>query len=538
MPNRIMMAPMTRNRADDQGVLSPLASIYYSQRASAGMIVSESVNISPLGQGYLLTPGIYTTSQMAAWGNVSSAIERANKDCQWWLQLTHCGRATHITNRSTSLQPLAPSAIRAAATIYTTAGRVPMDEPREMTQTDIDGVLEEYYQAARNSIKCGAHGVELHCGAGCLPHQFLASSSNKRMDKYGGSPQRRARFIIELVDAVSSAIGAAHVGVRVTPLNAFNDAVEQDVYEMYTYLMQELGKKHVAFVHAQRIAGKKLPDGSRPQGLLSMAEAPHTLTDAALSGHPLHMQSEMLLAAMRRAFPNTFVISGGYNRQTAMDAIRPQGDVSIASNSSHQTETHDAKHQSPAFSTPSSSLHVSTSDPMYADVMRHVQEIKEQELAQDPLAALMAQLGDPTQTHSKKNDSDAVMEAAMQSAYPSEPHRSTLGEFGGSLESFADVVGFGWSFISTPDLVERLRYDLPLNKDCRAGLYVGAREGVDLALGYCDYPSFEEVLASTTCNYSLHAVLSDREKLRQVVQASQALPHPLMDADVTIGQTC
>ncbi|MDU5678459.1 MAG: hypothetical protein E6023_24220, partial [Pseudomonas aeruginosa] len=214
--NRIVMAPMTRSRAQQPGdVPTALNALYYAQRAGAGLIVSEGTQISRLGQGYAYTPGIYSEAQLAGWRQVTEAVHAAGGLIA--AQLWHVGRMSHRSLQAGGEAPIAPSPIQAKAQVFIADGQgggsmAPADAPREMTLEDIRRVRDEFVRAARNALDAGFDLVELHGANGYLIDQFLASASNRRSDAYGGSLENRARFLLEIVDALVAAVGKVHFG--------------------------------------------------------------------------------------------------------------------------------------------------------------------------------------------------------------------------------------------------------------------------------------------------------------------------------------
>jgi len=227
LANRIVMAPMTRSRADQQGVPTTEMVEYYRQRASAGLIVAEGTAPSADGLGYCRTPAIYSAGQIAAWKAVTDAVHAEGGLIV--LQLMHVGRASSVLNQPAGAATVAPSALRARTHLFTdAAGMVDTDEPQALSLNDIAQVIEEYRQAALNAREAGFDGVELHCTSGYLPMQFMASGSNLRTDRYGGSVENRVRFPVEVLSAMAQAIGAGRVGMRLCPGNPFNDIQDDD----------------------------------------------------------------------------------------------------------------------------------------------------------------------------------------------------------------------------------------------------------------------------------------------------------------------
>jgi N-ethylmaleimide reductase len=252
LPNRMVMAPLTRNRADRAGVPTALMARYYAQRATAGLIISEGIQPSAVGQGFFGTPGLHTAEQVAAWRVVTEAVHRAGGRIH--AQLMHAGRISHPQlDRHPGLRagtvPLAPSGIRPAGMAKTYTGPVPFETPREMTPADIADTIDDFAGAARNAIDAGFDGIELHGASGMLLHQFLADGCNQRTDGYGGSVANRIRFVVELTEAVAEAIGPDRVGLRISPHNTFNDVAESDADRLYPALAREVGRTGIAFLH-------------------------------------------------------------------------------------------------------------------------------------------------------------------------------------------------------------------------------------------------------------------------------------------------
>ena len=250
--NRIMMAPMTRSRALPGGVPSELAVQYYEQRASAGLIISEGVAPTAVGLGYARTPAIETAEQVAAWKKITSAAKA--RGGRLFMQLMHVGRIGHSANRYTSEPLVAPSVIRANAQIWTDAhGLQDMDTPRALATSEIPGVIEGFAQATRNALEAGFDGVELHAASGYLPMQFLSTGSNTRTDGYGGSAQRRIRFVVETLEAMIGAAGdAGRVGMKISPAIPFNDIHDDHPIDTYTALVNAVAPLHLGYLHVLR----------------------------------------------------------------------------------------------------------------------------------------------------------------------------------------------------------------------------------------------------------------------------------------------
>lgn len=246
LPNRLVMAPMTRSRSDDDGVPGDLVAQYYAQRASAGLIITEGTFPVALGKGYVRTPGIETDAQVAGWKKVVEAVHA--KGGRIFLQLMHCGRISH-PSLIDGQTPVAPSAIRPEGQAWTPAGQVDYVTPRELSVTEIAGVVDDYAQATRRAIEAGFDGVELHAASGYLPEQFLSSGSNQRQDHYGGLVVNRARFVLEVLAAMVAQVGADRVGIKLSPEMNFNSITDAAPQETYAYLVEQLRDFNLAYLH-------------------------------------------------------------------------------------------------------------------------------------------------------------------------------------------------------------------------------------------------------------------------------------------------
>ncbi len=228
LPQRFVMAPLTRNRAGEGMVPTDLAATYYGQRAGAGLIVTEGTQPSAVGQGYLNTPGIHSAEQVEGWRKVADAVHADGGRIV--VQLMHVGRIAHPDNKQ-GLETVAPSAIPAPGKMVTAHGQVDHVTPRALETSELPGIVEEFVQASRNAIAAGLDGVEVHSANGYLLHQFLAPSSNTRTDEYGDSPAGRARLTVEVTRAVAEAIGADKVGIRISPAHNIQGVLEEDEVE-------------------------------------------------------------------------------------------------------------------------------------------------------------------------------------------------------------------------------------------------------------------------------------------------------------------
>lgn len=252
--NRIIMAPMTRSRAQEGGVPSELAIEYYSQRALAGLIITEGTAPSTGGIGYARTPGIHSEEQIAAWKKITDAVHA--KGGRMFCQFMHVGRIGHPNNRYTDEPLVSASAVRAEGQMWTDAeGLQDHPAPRALETDEIPGVIEEYAQATRNALAAGFDGVELHSASGYLPMQFLSSNTNLRTDGYGGSVQNRIRFVVEALEAMIAAAGdSSRVGIKISPAMPFNDIHDADPKETYTTLVSAISPMGLGYLHVLRTA--------------------------------------------------------------------------------------------------------------------------------------------------------------------------------------------------------------------------------------------------------------------------------------------
>ena len=264
LANRIVMAPLTRNRAPD-AIPTPLMAEYYAQRASAGLLITEATAISHEGQGYADVPGLYGTEQLDGWKRVTQAVHGAGGKivCQLW----HVGRVSHLELQPHFQKPVAPSAIRAQTKTVLIKDGVPTfvdtSEPRALEPEEIPGIVQAYRHAAMNAISAGFDGVEIHAANGYLIEQFLKTGANHRQDDYGGSIPNRARLLREVVAAVTDAIGGGRTGIRLSPVTTANDIVDADPQPLFEHVAHALGRHHLAYVHVIEGATggpRELPD--------------------------------------------------------------------------------------------------------------------------------------------------------------------------------------------------------------------------------------------------------------------------------------
>lgn len=248
LKNRIVMAPLTRNRAGEGGVPQDLNVKYYEQRASAGLIVTEATPISPMGHGYPALPGIYTDAQVAGWKKVVEAVHA--KGGKIVIQIWHVGRISHPSLLPNNAQPVAPSAIKPAGQAFTYEGLTDFVEPRALDASELPGIVNDYVHATKCALAAGFDGVEIHAANGYLLDQFLRDGSNKRTDQYGGSIENRTRFLLEVVKAVVDTAGSDKVGIRISPVNPFNDMRDSNPQALFNHVVSELNQFNLAYLHA------------------------------------------------------------------------------------------------------------------------------------------------------------------------------------------------------------------------------------------------------------------------------------------------
>ncbi len=246
--NRIVMAPLTRNRAGPGQVATDLMALYYEQRSSAGLIVSEATQIAPEAQGYLDTPGIYSSAQLRAWRSITSAVHA--KGGSIIAQLWHVGRISHVSLQPHGQAPVSSTGRRADAKTFTTKGFEDVSQPRALRLDELPGIVGQFRQAARNAIDSGFDGVEVHGANGYLLEQFLRDSINDRTDAYGGSQENRIRLPMEIMTAITEEIGAGRTGLRLSPVSPVNDAKQDsDAQGLFNHFMNRLNPLHLAFIH-------------------------------------------------------------------------------------------------------------------------------------------------------------------------------------------------------------------------------------------------------------------------------------------------
>ncbi|MFF5706495.1 alkene reductase [Streptomyces sp. NPDC012794] len=271
LSNRVVMAPMSRNRATGEGLATELMATYYGQRAGAGLIITEGVQPSVTGQGFGNSPGLHTREQADSWKPVTEAVHARGGLIA--AQLMHCGRIGHPSLYPSGHRSVAPSAVTAAGQAYGPEGPLDYLEPHALTAGEIAGIVEEFADSAELAIEAGFDGVEVHAGNGFLLHQFLAENTNQRTDEYGGSVENRVRFPVEVIEAVCERIGADRVGVRISPSNPFNDIVEGDTHAVYEALLAALPP--LAFLHVLELGNRDHIAALRPRWSGAVILCPH-----------------------------------------------------------------------------------------------------------------------------------------------------------------------------------------------------------------------------------------------------------------------
>jgi len=287
LPNRIVMAPMTRNRCPDT-VPTDLTAEYYRQRASAGLIITEGTQISRQGIGYPATPGIHTPEQAAGWRKVTDAVHDTGGHI--FVQLWHCGRISHPDYHGGEL-PVAPSAVRPEGQAFTYQGLKDFVTPRALETTEIPGIVEQYRHAARCAMDAGFDGVEIHAANGYLIDQFLRDHTNKRSDAYGGPIDNRIRFLREVAEAVSAETGSNQVGVRISPVNRFNDIADSNPQALFTTVAAMLSEVGIAYLH---------------------------VVEVNMTGD---REDSVDFTAIRNAFSGIYIGNGGFDKSRANAAI-------------------------------------------------------------------------------------------------------------------------------------------------------------------------------------------------------------------------
>jgi N-ethylmaleimide reductase len=305
LPNRIVMAPLTRQRAAAGNVPTELNALYYAQRAGAGLIVSEATQVTPEGQGYASTPGIHSEAQVVGWRLVTDAVHRAGG--RIFLQLWHVGRISHPCFQPGHAAPVAPSALTPPGEVYTPEGKKPYVTPRALELDEIPAVIATYAEAARRARRAGFDGIEVHGANGYLIDQFLLDGTNHRTDAYGGSVENRARFLLEVTRAVAEAWSPDRVGVRLSPRGRFNGMHDSDREATFCFAVSRLDALGLAYLH--------LVDPVA-QGPFDIPEVPR------------------LAPRLRPLFRGPLIIAGGLDRHTAIQQLS-SGDADLVAFGTH-----------------------------------------------------------------------------------------------------------------------------------------------------------------------------------------------------------
>jgi N-ethylmaleimide reductase len=290
--NRIVMAPLTRSRAAEGNVPYVLNALYYAQRASAGLIISEATQVVPEGQGYIATPGCYSDEQLAGWRQVTEAVHALGG--RIFLQLWHVGRISHTDFQPGGVAPVAPSAIAAKGQTFTKNGLTDLSMPRALELDELPGIVAGYRTGAKNAIAAGFDGVEIHGANGYLLDQFLRDKTNHRSDVYGGSIENRMRLMLETVDAVAAEVGADKVGIRISPENTFNDITDSDPLTLFTAVANALSGKGLAYLH---------------------------VIEGDMAGKPGAPQADFDYAAIKAAFGGVYMANFNFDKARATKAI-------------------------------------------------------------------------------------------------------------------------------------------------------------------------------------------------------------------------
>lgn len=300
LENRMIMAPLTRGRAGESRIPNDLMKTYYTQRATAGLIITEATAISEDGYGWLGAPAIYTDDQQRGWREITSSVHKEGGKI--FLQLWHMGRVSHPDFQNGQV-PVAPSPIAAAGETTTPQGKKPYVTPKALTEKDMQGLVIKYAEATERSLEAGFDGVEIHSANGYLLDQFLRDGSNQRDDEYGGSIENRLRFPLQVVDAVVKVASRERVGLRISPVNPYNDMKDSNPKELFTRYSTELAKRKIVYLHVLE----------------------------ALPGHFLYAEGqEPVLKHIRESFPGTLIVNGGYDLHTGNKLLESNGADAIA----------------------------------------------------------------------------------------------------------------------------------------------------------------------------------------------------------------
>jgi len=297
LTNRVVMAPLTRMRANKELALTDLHATYYKQRSTAGLIVTEASQISPQGMGYPQTPGIYNQAQIEGWKKVTDAVHEG--EAKIFIQLWHVGRISHSSLRSDHSLPVGPSALAATGNAFTVDfGRVPFEVAHALTHDEIKAIVADYKQAAQNALAAGFDGVELHAANGYLLEQFMRSVSNQRTDHYGGSVENRSRLLFEVLEAILEVWPSNKVGIRISPYFTGSMDLEPDTFGLYDYVISHLNKYKLAYLHLIETKGST-GDFDQHKPLID----------------------DLLAARYRAIYTGTIIVAGGFDQQRANDTL-------------------------------------------------------------------------------------------------------------------------------------------------------------------------------------------------------------------------
>jgi N-ethylmaleimide reductase len=293
LPHRVIMAPMTRNRAKPDGTPGPWAETYYRQRTSAGLIITEATQISPMGKGYVNTPGIYLPEHVAAWRKIVDGVH--NPGGRIFVQLWHVGRISHTSLLPNNVAPVAPSPVRARSQTATEKGFAHVSQPRALVLDEIKSTINDYRAAAAHAKDAGFDGVEIHAANGYLIDQFLRTESNQRTDDYGGSATNRVRFLTEVLEWIMGVWNPKSIGVRLSPLSTFNDMRDLDPEQTFSTAIRLLDTYGLGYLHVvERVRDTQ----------------PNNAADTAL------------IRRLRGMWSGVYIANSGYDRATGEEAIR------------------------------------------------------------------------------------------------------------------------------------------------------------------------------------------------------------------------
>jgi N-ethylmaleimide reductase len=292
LENRMVMAPMTRSRANAERAVHDLQVEYYRQRAGAGLLITEATQVSPRGIGYPATPGLYTAAQEEGWRKVTTAVHEAGGLI--YSQLFHVGRISHPSMQPGGALPVAPSAVKPAGKVYTDTGMQEFVTPRALEAEEIPGVIREFADAAAMARRAGFDGIEIHGANGYIVDQFLRDRTNRRTDAWGGSVENRVRFALEVTDGVVGVCGKDRVGFRISPNGSFNDMGDSDPRSLFLHLARELDRRGIAYLHLIEPVGGAM--GAVPE-------------------------DRRLLPDLRKAFRGTMMVNGGYGFEDGAEVI-------------------------------------------------------------------------------------------------------------------------------------------------------------------------------------------------------------------------